>query len=195
MNVLDVMAARRTTRAFGPQRPQRATVESIIRNAGNAPSMRNTQPWRVRVFSGDPLADLVEDAAAGEGRLAEERPLWPAAGLPAGLDPGMMRRSGLRFYEAPVGLLCTIPRGAGRVEWLDHGGFVYAIAMAACEYGLASCIIADFHGLDELLAGCADLDLAEEEISVGIGLGYAEDERRPLVARMPLAEMATFRWD
>lgn len=157
--------------------------------------MRNEQPWRVRVFSGDPLADLVQDAAPGEGRLVEARPLWPAGGLPAGLDPGMMRRGGLRFYEAPVGLLCTIHRGASRMEWLEHGNFVYAIVLAACEYGLASCIIGDFHGLDELLADCVGLDLAHEEITVGIGLGYAEDERRPLVDRKELDDLATFRWD
>ncbi len=195
MNVLDVMAARRSVRAFTPKQPRRIIIESILRNAARAPSVKNLQPWSVRVFSGDALTEIVTAAAAGENRLASQPAKWAEAGLSVSADRAAVRRGGLRFYEAPVGLLCTIRKQAGLIEWLDHGCFVYAVGLAAAAFELDTCIIGDFNGLDDLLAAEAQLNLAEEEISVGIGLGYAEGVRRPLLERRPLDEFATFYWD
>ena len=147
MHVLDAVATRRTVRSFSARRPTRAQIESILKNACRAPSIRNNQPWRVQVFAEDALADLVNIAAAGESRAANAPPLWAPGVRAARTDDGALRRRGLRFYEGPVGLLCTIDRIATREQWLDHGCFVNNIILAARAVAMSTCFIGVLQGL------------------------------------------------
>ncbi len=190
MHVLDAMRARRTARAFKLRAPNRAIIESILRNAVKSPSEGNRQPWRVIVCSGDALADMVNAAVAHEAS-ASAKPQTAAPGTAA--DVGMARRSGLRFFEAPVGILCLIGGDAGPGDWLDHGGFVNAIALAAMGYGVDTCIISEFRGLEEPLAQQFGIE-AGERITVGIGLGYGEFTTKSASDRNPFDAIATFRW-
>lgn len=194
MNVLDVMARRASIRSFAPKRPDRVTIEGVLKNACRAPSMTNIQPWRVHVFAGDALADIVNAAAAGENRLIE-RPLpWAVeAGPPSG-ETAAQRRGGLRFYEAPVGLICSIRRDADHEDWMAHGAFVYGVSLAAGAFGLDTCIIGDFYGLDDLLSGALPLHRHAEIISLGIGVGYRDEARHAPISRRPLDDFANFAW-
>ncbi len=97
MHVLDAITTRRTVRSFSARRPTRAQIESILKNACRAPSIRNSQPWRVKVFAEDALADLVNIAATGEARAAEVPPRWAPDVRAACIDDGALRRGGLRF--------------------------------------------------------------------------------------------------
>lgn len=194
MNVLDAMAARRSVRAFGPRRPSRTIIESILKNAGWAPSIRNAQPWRVRVFSGDALADLVNAAALGEELASSSPPKWHPEALGARVDAGELRRAGLRFYEAPVGLICTLGRTAGYQEWLDHGCFVNSVVLAAMSYDLDTCVIGDFIGLEGILGDAVDVN-DDEAITVGIGIGYSDEGRKRRADRRPLEDYVSFAWN
>ena len=147
IHVFDAIATRRTVRSFSARRPTRAQIESILKNACRAPSIRNNQPWRVQVFAEDALADLVNIAAAGESRTAKAPPLWARGVCAARTDDGALRRRGLRFYEGPVGLLCTIDRIATREQWLDHGCFVNNIILASSAVAMSACVIGDLQGL------------------------------------------------
>lgn len=194
MNVLDAMAARHSARTFAPRRPDRTVIDSILRNAARAPSSGNIQPWRVRVFAGEALADLVNVASTADRRLVNAPIRWSETTFAPGTDVAAARRSGLRLYEAPVGIICTIHRTADQTEWLSHGAFVYGLDLAAAAFGLQVCIVGDFIGLDDVLAETADLNLKQERITVGIGIGYSDGGRRVQTERNELGSFAQFAW-
>ncbi len=195
MNVLDALAFRRSVRTFAPRQPERATIESVLRNAARAPSAGNSQPWRVHLFAGDPLADLVNAAAAAEPLLAARLGGDDRRDAPESQDPAELRRAGLRFFEAPIGLVCTLGRNASEHEWMEHGGFVYGICIAAAEYNLATCIIGDFRLLEDVLAPFVATPGSDETISVGIGIGYQDTRASGRSDRHDLEAFATFSWD
>jgi len=194
MHVLDAIATRRTVRSFSARRPTRAQIESILKNACRAPSIRNDQPWRVKVFAEDALADLVNAAAAGESLAAKAPPLWAPDVRAARIDDGALRRGGLRFYEAPVGLLCTIDRNATREQWLDHGCFINNIILASNAFAMSACVIGDFQGLEACIKPRFPV-ASDEEITVGIGIGYADRARERMTERRPLEAFSEFHWD
>lgn len=192
MNVLDAMAGRYSARTFEPRLPDRPAIEAILRNAGRAPSRHNIQPWSVRVFRGDALADLVNIASA------VERPLIGPGDTDAyaGQDKdGAFRRHALRFFEAPVGVLCAMPRGVSQGLLMDHGCFIYGIELAAAAFGLNACIVGEFAGLDDELADISKFDPSVEQLTCGVGIGYGEFRPRNLANRRPLDEFAQFKWD
>ena len=51
-SVFMAMESRFSCRAFTPQVPSRADVETIIQAALRAPSGSNTQPWKIYVLQG-----------------------------------------------------------------------------------------------------------------------------------------------
>ena len=54
----EIVARRKSLRAFLPQALPQETLESIFTSASHAPSNCNTQPWIVHVASGDKLETL-----------------------------------------------------------------------------------------------------------------------------------------
>ena len=134
----------RSVRSFSARRPTRAQIESILKNTCRAPSLRNDQPWRVKVFAEDALADFVNAAATGEQQAAAAPPRRAPEVRAAAADADALRRGGLSFYEAPVGLLCTISRTATREQWLDHGCFVNNVILASNAFVMSACTIGDF---------------------------------------------------
>lgn len=194
MHVLDAIASRRTVRYFSARRPTRAQVESILKNACRAPSNRNNQPWRVLVFAEDALADLVNGFAAGDAHTDGAPPRWSPDLRASQSGDAALRRGGLRFYEAPVGLLCTISRDASPEDWLDHGGFINNILLGANAFALSTCLIGDFRGLETRVAPRFGLP-PDQEITVGIGIGYAERARERLTERQPLEAFTAFHWN
>lgn len=195
MNVLDALAFRRSVRTYALRRPERATIESVLRSAARAPSSSNAQPWRVHLFAGEPLADLVNAASAAEPLLIARLGGDDRRETPDDRDPAEVRRGGLRFFEAPIGLICTLRRNASEHEWLEHGGFVYGICIAAAEYNLATCVIGDFRLLEDVLAPFVATSEADETISVGIAIGY-QDAREPgRTVRRDLDAFVSAAWD
>ena len=51
-DVAAALATRRSVRGFTSQPIERGVVEQILTLASRAPSMTNTQPWRVHVLTG-----------------------------------------------------------------------------------------------------------------------------------------------
>lgn len=191
MNVLDAMAARYSTRMFEARAPERATVEAILRNAGRAPSRRNDQPWKVHVFQGDALADVVQVAESIELKTDYDEDADPNDGR---TSIATMRRLSLRYFEAPVGILCTMPKSSPEEALLDHGCFVYGIELAAMAFGLNACVIGAYANLEECLAKATQIDPGSERLTCGVALGYSEVKPRLAAARRPLADYARFNW-
>ena len=153
------ITSRRSLRAFLPTPIPRETIEDILRVASRAPSGTNTQPWKVYVLTGEPLAALgreitalyddPEEAAQHHEEYAyypvewrspyidrRRKVGWDLYGL-LGITKGdklrMHEQHGRNyvFFDAPVGLMFTIDRVMQQGSWLDYGMFLQNIMVAA----------------------------------------------------------------
>lgn len=159
-----VVTARHCKRAFLDQPVPRSLLEDVLLAAGNAPSTRNGQPWRVSVVSGPALTALVR-------RLCEalDRGVAPAPGYPNRLpdpDPvtkhrarlagtGVLQalglahlgkagrrthlRMNLNFYGAPAAMVFHLPADAVPGTFLEIGFFIQNVMLGLVAYGCGSC--------------------------------------------------------
>src|SRR6185312_13813041 len=163
------ITSRRSVRAFLPTPVPRATIEHLLDVAARAPSGTNMQPWRVHALAGEELARFTAGVQQAYLSGATERPdyeyypkpffepflsrrreigwsLYSLLNIRRG-EPEKMRRQHARnfsFFDAPVGLVCTIHRGLKIGSWLDFGMFLENIMVAARGRGLDTCPQAAF---------------------------------------------------
>jgi nitroreductase len=163
MTVEDAILSRRSIRAFLPDPVPKAALRRLLEVARYAPSGSNIQPWRVTVLTGAKLQEysdaLLAASRAGEPRAMEYHyyaPEWrePFLGRRRACGYGLYATMGIdrsdkqgrvsafernyMFFGAPAAFLFWIPSDLGHGSWLDYGMFVYAIALAAREYGLST---------------------------------------------------------
>jgi nitroreductase len=221
MTVDEAITSRRAVRAFLPTPVSLQTVTDILNVAARAPSGTNMQPWRVHVLAGAEKqrlsARLLEQFNSGapapeqeyryypenffEPYLSRRRKVgWDLYGL---LGIGRADREKMHaqhsrnvlFFDAPIGMICTIDRRLAIGSWLDYGMFLQNIALAARGRGLDTCMQAAFAPFHALIRDV--LDLPEEELVVcGLALGMADPdapENRLVTERVPASEFATFR--
>lgn len=191
---------RRAVRAFLPDPVDPALLRRLIALAAQAPSGTNMQPWRLRVLGPESRARLEAALVAAlddPSPREEEYRYYPATfrepylsrrrkvgwdlygllGVAKGDHAGMRRQTeaNLRFFGAPVALMLTIDRDLEIGSWLDLGGFLQTLLVAAQGHGLDSCpqaIFARFHRTVR-----RELAIPESEVVVcGIALGKADPD-------------------
>ena len=214
------ITSRRSIRAFLPTPVPRATVEQILDVAARAPSGTNMQPWRVHALAGEALrafSDKVEGAflAGGHGQEREYKyypdeffepylsrrrqvgfAMYELLDIKRGENEKMklQHARNFRFFDAPVGLICTIDKRLNVGSWLDYGFFLANICAAARARGLDTIPQAAFASLPDTIR--AALGLPEQEAIVcGMAIGYADPDA-PVnglhVSRAPAAEFTRF---
>jgi nitroreductase len=216
----DAIVSRRSIRRFLPRKVAAATVRDILAVAGRAPSGTNMQPWRVYVVGGAKRTalttaiiaahDSADDDSKAEYEYYPQRfpepflsrrrkvgwDLYGSLGIAKGDSARMHEQHGrnYHFFDAPVGLICTIERSLEIGSWLDYGMFLQNICIAARARGLDTCPQAAFARYHRIVR--AQLGIAESEVVVcGVALGYADPgapENNFNVERVPLDEFATF---
>jgi nitroreductase len=83
----ELVRARRTTKVFGSEPVDRATIEGLLELARWAPNHHLTNPWRFSVLGPGALARL-KDAAGPEAAAKLDRaPTLIAVGVTQGADP------------------------------------------------------------------------------------------------------------
>ncbi len=215
------LLSRRSIRGFLPTPVARADLAHLLDVAARAPSGTNMQPWRVVALAGAELSRFCDGVEAafrkGEEPDGEERPYYPSP-----LDePYLSRRrrigwdlygllgiargergkaaehlaKNLRFFGAPVGLICLIDRRLEIGSWLDYGMFLQSLATAARARGLDTCamaIFAEYPRTIRRLLGLPESDL----IVCGMAIG-TEDTAAPANAlrteRVPADSFCAFR--
>lgn len=214
--------SRKAIRSFLPTPVPRGLVESMLAEAARAPSGTNTQPWRVRVLTGTPLArlsatilaQLAEPSAnlPSSGRERHYPARWPSPYLERRRKVGWdlygllgitrdqreridaQRNLNFRFFDAPVGLIFTIDDRLREGSWLDYGMFLQSLMLSARAHGLGSCPQAAFTQFSELIA--TELGLpAHETVVCGMSLGYPDPGARINTLeteRSPVGEFASF---
>lgn len=221
-DVVSVVAARRSTRAFTDRRVDRGLIERAIERAGRAPSGGNVQPWHLYVLSGEPLRDL---RGRMQARLTSnptpdpfEYDVYPPkltepyknrrreAGLQLygamGIerhDPVARSRQSEKnfdFFGAPAGLFCYVDRQMGRAQWSDLGMYLQTLMLLLKADGVDSCAQAAWSLYNETVAQvvCPPDSLM---LFCGVAIGYA-DLSHPAnnfqVPRAPMHEITDFLW-
>lgn len=194
----DAIATRRSVRGFTQEPVPLAMVRDILALAGRAPSMTNTQPWRVHVLAG-PVRDalcreIMAAHAAGEHPepeyayyprewvspyLDRRRQIgWALYGL-LGIAKGdreataRQHRRNYDFFGAPVGMIFTLHRAMGHGSFLDLGMFLQTIMVAARARGLDTCPQAAFMNWHGIIRRHLAIP-AEEMVICGMAIGLAD---------------------
>jgi nitroreductase len=219
--VLAAITSRRSVRVYTDKPVPRETVEQILTAAARAPSANNTQPWRVRVLTGDAKKRL-SAAILAERQDATDEPTPEYAYYPATWpEPYLTRRRTLGwrlyellgigkgdraaarawhdrnfgFFDAPVGMIYTIDRRLGIGAYMDVAMFLQNVMTAARGLGLDTCPQAAFAGYHAVIR--RELDLPPEELVVcGMALGWANNDaevNRMATDREALHAYATFQ--
>jgi nitroreductase len=218
--LLNFIESRRSLRAFLPEPVPRATIERIIAAAARAPSGTNTQPWHVHVLTGAARDRLVEKVCHAydheidqhhyeydyypkefvEPYLSRRRKvgfdLYGLLGIAKGDKERMkaQHRRNFTFFDAPVGLMFSIDRRMGRGSWMDYGGFMQNVMLAARACGYDTCPQAAWIQFHRIVG--AELALPENlQLVCGMALGRADPaapENRLVSERAALDEYVRF---
>ena len=217
---LQLIESRHSMRAFLPEAVPRATIEQILMTAARAPSGTNTQPWHVHVLTGAARDRLVEKVCHAFDHEASEHhyeyayypveffepylsrrrkvgfALYGLLGIAKGDRAAMhaQHRRNYEFFGAPVGLMFSIDRRMGQGSWLDYGGFMQNVMLAARACGYDTCPQAAWIQFHRIVS--AELGLPEnEQLVCGMALGRADPDapaNRLVSERAPLAEFVQF---
>lgn len=214
-----VVTARHCKRAYLDQPVPRAPLEDVLLAAGNAPSTRNGQPWRVSVVAGQALAALVSRLREEFDRgvrtapdypnrprtsdpVTEERARLAGTGVLRALDLDQLgaagRRTHLRmnlgFYGAPVAMVFHLPADAVPGAFLEIGFFIQNVMLGLVAHGLGSCPQYSVAGYPQVLR--EELGLGTDRLIVcTMAVGYpdpAAGVNTFVPARAPLADYT--RW-
>lgn len=198
------ITGRHSIRAFLPDPVAREDIERILEVAARAPSGTNTQPWKVRVVTGQSKERLSAAilAAHNDPQLSAQHTeeyayyprdwvspyidrrrkvgwdLYALLGLTRDNKAGMSAQHGrnYQFFDAPVGLIFTIDRILEQGSWLDYGMFLQNIMVAARGRGLSTCPQAAFTQYHRIIEAQLDIP-ATEMVVCGMALGFADTTR------------------
>ena len=214
---LDLIAARHSKRAFLAEPVPRAVMESVLVAAANAPSGKNTQPWRVEIVEGATLAALSRQLCT---LFDADTPLTPDYAYSPDLEPpefveraracghaifshkGIDRhdraarrehsRENFLFFNAPMACIFHLPKPAERGNFLDLGMFMQNIMLGLGAYRLGSCPQASIASYPDVIREC--LKLTENRLVVaGLAIGRPDPDASVnefVPPRLPLAEYA-----
>lgn len=214
---LDLIAARHCKRAFMPEPVPRAVMESVLVAAANAPSGKNTQPWRVEIVEGATLAVLSRQLCAlfdADTLPTPDYAYSPDPEPPEFIDraracghaifshKGIDRhdraarrghsRENFLFFNAPLVCIFHLPKPAERGNFLDLGMFMQNVMLGLIAHDLGSCPQASIAGYPDMIREC--LKLTENRLVVaGLAIGRpdpAMSVNEFVPQRLPLVEYA-----
>jgi nitroreductase len=190
LNTLDAIATRRSIRKFNDTLVPADALRCILMAGIQAPSGKNSQPWRFIVVQGEQRAEMVRVMRAGIA-AAKER----------GENPGSSEWSAMVMEHAPVTIFVINPQGLP--PWVEHsmdqmfgdvvdiqsvGAAIQNMLLAAQDLGLGSLWICDvFYAYGELMQWLGETG----ELIAAVSVGYAE-EHPAARARKPMEEVV--RW-
>ena len=213
---LNIVANRRSMRAFKSDPVPRAVIEAVMGGAQQAPSNCNTQPWFVHVVTGDTLeqlrATLPTQFAAGEMALdfpydgqydgvykerqyASATALYDALGISrdekAAHNNWFMRN--FTFFDAPAVAFFTLPSQFGLREACDLGMYAQTVMLGLVAHGLGSCPQTSLGFMANVIRPALGLG-DHEKLMFGLSFGYPTETpvNQVQTERAALHEVVTF---
>ena len=200
MDVVTALARRRSVRAFRPDPVSEAEVRALLDAARWAPSGGNLQPWRVYVVAGPARQRVIDavrekrDRAPGDDETRFEgyppklhepyrtrrytlgEAMYGLLGIPRSDRPARLAHleRNFAFFGAPVGLFFAIDERFEHPQVGHLGMFMMAVALAAEERGLSTCMQEIWQTVQRTVSGVLALPDTEKLIA-GMALGYADE--------------------
>jgi len=218
-SVTDALNTRITCRDFLDTPVPEDMLTRILTTALRSPSGGNLQPWKLHVMTGETLAKFkatcVERMMAGKQEKPTHppypSPLWePQRSWRYKLGEDMYALLGIekenkmgrltwlaqngKFFEAPVGIIVTGDKRLDQPQYMDIGIFLQSLMLLAREEGLHTAPQGWWRNWSSVPADLLDIP-DEEEVLVGMGIGYGNPEHKvnELYAdRAELGEVAKF---
>ncbi len=220
MEFTDVVAKRRSIRAFHAKPVAKEIIERVFRLGLKAPSNCNTQPWYVHIASGSKIeylrSALPDKFMAGQLQLdypydgvyqgefkvrqyAAAQALYDSLGI-AREDKVKRHQAFMRnftFFDAPHVAFFYLPEEFGLREACDLGMFAQTVMLGLVNEGLGSCpqTALGFHaGTIKESLGIPD----DRKLMFGLSFGYPIDEEPVnacLTDRALFSELVTIHED
>jgi len=194
----DIVARRRSLRAYLPQAVDTQTLEHIFSVAQRAPSNCNTQPWLVHVASGDSLqalrSEMSERFMAGdmsmdfpydgvyegvykERQYGSAQALYDAVNIAredkAGRHQQFMRN--FTFFDAPHVAFMFLPEPFGLREAADLGMYAQTLMLTLTAHGLGSCPQTALSFQADFVREKLDIDPGNKLV-FGMSFGYPDPD-------------------
>lgn len=218
MELNKAVKKRKSIRGFLSKPVSKKTINSILSQAGQAPSWGNTQPWEVLVVSGDTVKKLGEAFCqkAKEGVVENSEFEMPKT-FPEPLlsryrqvgkdlfsilniqrDDAAKRvehsLNNFKGFGAPVFIYLLLDEGLSPYALLDAGLFIQTLCLSAVDHGLGTCVLAALARFPEVIRTYLSIPKGKK-ILVGIALGYPDPKapaNRYRSKRDPLANWVTW---
>lgn len=203
MDIIEAIKKRKSIRKFKPDPVAKETLREILEIAGRAPSAENTQPWEFFVVAGDALDALrkanvekIKSFAAPPADMAHiivERPkdsvyrqrqidiakqLFSLMDIPR--EDKAKRASwlerGFRYFDAPAAIIIAADDSLPiQGSFLDVGGVMQTICLAALSFGLYTCIENQGITYSDVVRQHANIP-ATKRLMAAIAIGYPDWE-------------------
>lgn len=216
----EILAQRRSIRAYTDDPVDRVTVENICRAARRAPSGANLQPGKFHVLTGEALGGL-KDRLAQANADGESHDLeysyFPdpmdselknrqrRTGFALYAAQGIARRDVKRrraqfaqnyqFFGAPVGIVVTIDRNMGKGCFMDLGMALMTFLLSAQDHRLGASGIGALANFGPVVHEYLKLP-KDEMVVCGIALGVPDRAAKInnfRTERQDLEEFTSFR--
>jgi nitroreductase len=194
MDLADIIAERKSIRAFTAEKVAREQVEGILRAALRAPSAINLQPWEVSVVMEEERERLSRRLikAYREKRIScspgNVKPMPSAFALRGtqsfeGMKPYLdemgldfntyINEGSCNFYGAPVGLVICIDNSFSKARYVDIGVFLGYLVLAAHDAGLWTCPIGLITAYEEEVKDVLNIG-DKKDVVIGVALGHPD---------------------
>ncbi|PCJ57311.1 MAG: hypothetical protein COA79_16535 [Planctomycetota bacterium] len=216
--VIRTIEARHSKRSFLKKDVSVETVKKIIESASNAPSGKNSQPWKVAVLTGQTRNELSEEILKKFDENIYEKPdyqynpqpippeyrerarqcgfsLFKLKGIDKDNKPQRKEhdRQNYLFFDAPLLMIFYINNVAEKGNFLDTGFFMQNIMLGLLSEGISSCpqfSVASYPDTIRKVLNIAD----DQAIVSALACGYADDSKINtfIPPRLPVDDYTTF---
>jgi nitroreductase len=215
LDLIEGIRMRRSCRAFQDQPISRELLIQVLKDASNAPSAINIQPWEVTIVCDEERKRLSKKLI----RAFRERGTGCSPGASRALPDAGIRRAresadamtpliqemgcdfrtyvnegSLNFYGAPAVALLFIDESFPADRVTDLGSFMAYLVLAAAGHGLASCPIGLVKAYEDEVKDA--LNVPESKVLViSVALGKPDLEAAINQFKSPRMELQDFvRW-
>lgn len=179
MELMETIYKRRSVRAYMSKKVDKATVETLIKAAIQAPSALNAQPWAFAVIQDAVLLKQYSDRA--KAALLEN--LEPSSPLYAHRD--LLTNPGFNiFYDASTLIICAKPVALNAAE--DCCLAAQNLMLAACGMGLGTCPIGFARPWLNLSEAKRELGIPADYMPVfPVIIGFPKEAAPPVARKEP----------
>ena len=194
MELADIIAERRSIRAFTHDRVPRERVEEVLAAGAKAPSAINLQPWEFTVVMDEERERLsrkliktyrekriscspgniapLPEAVTARGRASFEGMLPYLEEMGADFN-AYINEGSCNFYGAPVAIIVSIDKSFSKARYVDLGICLGYLLLAAHDLGLWTCPIGLISAYEEEVKDVLNIP-DNKNVVIGVALGLPD---------------------